>query len=55
MLGVTIRIGAAYDEVRTADGTVIDRSKLTRPLRRKLTRMVRDIYEMHLNKETNGR
>jgi hypothetical protein len=48
MLGITIRIGAAYDELQTSDGKVIDRSRLDRSEKRKLTRLVRDIYEKHI-------
>jgi hypothetical protein len=48
MLGITIRIGAAYDQIETSDGTIIDRSKLDRTERRKLSRLVRGIYEKHL-------
>jgi hypothetical protein len=48
MLGITIRIGAAYDEIQTSDGTVIDRSRLDGSEKRKLSRLVRDIYEKHL-------
>lgn len=36
---ITIRVGAAHDEV-VVDGHVFDRSKLTRPERNKLTRMI---------------
>lgn len=43
-LGITIRVGAAYDTVSTADGTVLDRSKMTKAERNKLRRVVRDIY-----------
>ncbi len=44
MLGLTIRMNAARDDITTDDGQVIDRSKLTRPETRKITRMVRDIW-----------
>lgn len=52
MLGIRIRIGAAYDELRTPDGQVIDRSTLARPARNKLTRMVREIYALHLSRKS---
>ncbi|MDR3473434.1 MAG: hypothetical protein P4M09_17385 [Devosia sp.] len=48
MLGITIRQGAAYHDLTTADGAVIDISKLDRPQRHKLNRLVRDIYSKHL-------
>lgn len=48
MLGITIRIGAAYDQVETADGAVFDRSHMDRTSKRKLARLVRDIYSMHI-------
>lgn len=48
MLGITIRIGAAYDQIETADGAVIDRSQLDRSGKRKLARLVRDIYSKHI-------
>ncbi len=44
MLGITIRIGAAYDSLTTPDGTVFDRSKMTSSDRRKLARRVSAIY-----------
>jgi len=49
-LGITLRIGAAYDTVSTMDGTVFDRSKMTRGERSKLTRLVRDIYQKHIER-----
>jgi uncharacterized hydantoinase/oxoprolinase family protein len=55
MLGITIRLGAAHNEVRTSDGTVFDRSKMTLPQRKKLTRLVRDLYEVHLKQGANGK
>ena len=51
MIGLTIRVGAAYDTLTTDDGQVIDRSKLTKPERRKAARMVRDIWAMKHSKE----
>ncbi len=38
---ITIRIGAAYDLV-TVDKVVFDRSKMDRPAKRKLTRLLVD-------------
>jgi hypothetical protein len=46
-LGITIRINAANDTLTTADGTVFDRSTMTKPEKRKLSRIVRDIYKVH--------
>lgn len=48
MLGITIRIGAAYDTVSTKDGAVFDRSRMDNTKKRKLARMVRDIYALHI-------
>lgn len=48
MLGITIRIGAAYDQIETPDGQVIDRSRLTAHDKRKLARITRDIYSKHI-------
>lgn len=48
MLGITLRIGAAYDDITTADGAVFDRSSMDRVQRHKLGRLVRDIYTKHL-------
>ncbi len=48
MLGITIRIGAAYDQVETPDGAVFDRSSMDRRTRHKLGRLVRDIYAKHI-------
>lgn len=47
MLGITIRIGAAHDSVTTNDGTVFDRSVMKNSDKRKLARLVRDIYKVH--------
>lgn len=55
MLGITLRIGAAYDTLETPDGTVIDRAQLDRSDRRKLARLVRDIYSKHTEGNTIGR
>lgn len=54
MLGITIRIGAAYDTLETPDGTVLDRSRLDRSDKRKLARLVRDIYSKHLEGNSIG-
>lgn len=48
MLGITIRIGAAYDTVSTSDGAVFDRSRMDTSSKRKLARMVREIYALHI-------
>lgn len=50
MLGITLRIGAAYDRIELSDNRVIDRSKLDGSGRRKLARLVRDIYSKHLER-----
>jgi 3-polyprenyl-4-hydroxybenzoate decarboxylase len=36
---ITVRIGAAHDSV-TVDGTTFDRSRMARPERNKMTRMI---------------
>jgi hypothetical protein len=43
-LGITVRIGAAHDSVTTSDGMTLDRSRMTKADKRKLSRLVRDIY-----------
>jgi hypothetical protein len=48
MLGITIRVGAAYDQIETPDGHTFDRSRMTAHDKRKLTRIVRDIYSKHI-------
>lgn len=53
-LGITIRIGAAYDSVSTDDGTVFDRSRMSRPEKRKLARLVSGIYDRHIKQGMNG-
>lgn len=50
-LGITIRIGATQDSVITQDGAVFDRSCMTRSERKKLTRLVRDVYQLHLERK----
>lgn len=47
-IGITIRIGAAHYDLTTPDGKRIDISKLDRPHRHKLNRLVRDIYAKHI-------
>lgn len=48
MLGIRIRMGAAHYDLTTPDGAVIDIASLDRSDRRKLTRLVRDIYSKHI-------
>ena len=54
MLGITIRINGATDTVTTDDGAVFDRSTMTKAERNKLTRLVRGVYEQHLQQGQNG-
>lgn len=54
MLGITIRIGAAYDTLTTKDGAVFDRSRMSRSDNRKLTRLVREIYSNNTEGTING-
>jgi hypothetical protein len=44
MLGITIRIGAAYHDLTTPDGTTIDIATLDRSARNKLRRLVVSIH-----------
>lgn len=50
MLGITIRVGAAYDQIVVADGKIIDRSTLDRSEKRKLTRLVVAIFSKHIER-----
>ena len=51
MLGITIRVGAAYHDLTTPDGKVIDIAALDGSERRKLTRLVRDNYSKHIERK----
>lgn len=44
MIGLTIRMNAARNDLTTDDGKVIDRSKMSQSDSRKVARMVRDIW-----------
>ncbi|SFZ81703.1 hypothetical protein SAMN02983003_0644 [Devosia enhydra] len=48
MLGIRIRMGAAHYDLTTPEGVVFDMARLDRSERRKLTRLVRDIYSKHI-------
>jgi hypothetical protein len=48
MIGITIRINGATDSIKTQDGRVIDRSTMTNTERNTMRRIVRGIYEKHL-------
>lgn len=54
MLGITIRIGASHDQVKTADGMVFDRSRMKALEKKKLSRLVTAIYKLHLERKTAG-
>lgn len=46
-IGITIRIGAAYHDLTTPDGKVLDIARLDRSERNKLRRLVTGIFTKH--------
>ena len=48
MLGIRIRMGAAHYDLTTPDRAVLDMARLDPSAKRKLSRLVRDIYSIHI-------
>ena len=48
MLGIRIRMGATHYDLTTPDGAVLDMARLDPSAKRKLSRLVRDIYSIHI-------
>lgn len=48
MLGIRIRMGAAHYDLTTPDGAMIDIARLDPSAKRKLGRLIREIYTKHI-------